>query len=183
MILQLGCHRLAAMCRPLAAMCTQMCRPLAAMCTQGCPTCKRVALTRAGADTCDGNTPASTCRTGNHEDQSGPFPPAYRRSRNRAQLRNQIYLVNPEKGSFRPKNDPAEEFLLDKQPVIDDDMPATGGVGLLSQWRAHPNYHISMRQAELATFWISAGLPEKPMGGVSDLVCQNGPWRFGQCES
>ena len=30
-----------------------------------------------------------------------------------------------------PKNDPAEECLLDKQPVIDGDMPATGGVGLL----------------------------------------------------
>ena len=59
-----------------------------------------------------------------------------------------------------PKNDPAEEFLLDKQPVIDGDMPATGGVGLLPKWRAHPNYHISMRQAELATFWISAGLPD-----------------------
>ena len=59
-----------------------------------------------------------------------------------------------------PKNDPAEEFLLDKQPVIDGDMPAIGGVGLLPQWRAHPNYHISMRRAEFATFWISAGLPE-----------------------
>ena len=44
--------------------------------------------------------------------------------------------------------------------VIDGDMPATGGVGLLPQWRAHPNYHINMRQAELATFWISAGLPD-----------------------
>ena len=30
-----------------------------------------------------------------------------------------------------PKNDPAEEFLLDT--VIDGDMPATGGVGLLAQ--------------------------------------------------
>ena len=46
MILQLGCHRLAAMCRPLAAMCTQMCRPLAAMCTQGCPTCRRTTQQR-----------------------------------------------------------------------------------------------------------------------------------------
>ena len=55
-----------------------------------------------------------------------------------------------------PKNDPAEEFLLD----IDGDMPAIGGVGLLAKWRAHPNYHIGMRQAELATFWISAGLPD-----------------------
>ena len=26
--------------------------------------------------------------------------------------------------------------------------------------RTHPKYYISMRQAELATFWISAGLPE-----------------------
>ena len=59
-----------------------------------------------------------------------------------------------------PKNDPAEEFLLDKQPALDGDMPAIGGVGLLPQWRAHPNYHISMRQAELATCWISAGLPD-----------------------
>ena len=58
-----------------------------------------------------------------------------------------------------PKNDPAEEFLLDEQPVSDGDMPATGGVGLLPQWRARPNYHISMRQAELATFWLSAGSP------------------------
>ena len=55
-----------------------------------------------------------------------------------------------------PKNDPAEEFLLD----IDGDMPAIGGVGLLPQWRARPNDHISMRQAELATCWISAGLPD-----------------------
>ena len=30
----------------------------------------------------------------------------------------------------------------------------------MRQWRAHQNYDISMRQAELATFWISAGLPD-----------------------
>ena len=59
-----------------------------------------------------------------------------------------------------PKNDPEDDFLLDKQPVIDGDMPATGGVGLLPQWRAHPTYHISMRHAELATVWIVAGLPD-----------------------
>ena len=77
-----------------------------------------------------------------------------------------------------PKNDPAEEFL---PPVIDGDMPAIGGVGLLRQWRAHPNYHISMRQAELATFWISAGLPDERWPEF--LICQNGPWPFGQWES
>ena len=32
--------------------------------------------------------------------------------------------------------------------------------GGLTKWRTHPNYHISMRQAELATFGISAGLSD-----------------------
>ena len=41
------------------------------------------------------------------------------------------------------------------QAEDDSDMP-----GVLPKWRAHPNYDISMRQAELATFWISAGLPD-----------------------
>ena len=78
-----------------------------------------------------------------------------------------------------PKDDPAAEFLLG----IDGDMPATGGVGLLPQWRARAQITTSACAKQNWPHFGSLPVCQTSDGRISDLVCQNGPRRFGQCES
>lgn len=68
----------------------------------------------------------------------------------------------PDVGTFLPvlpkEEDEEEDGLGDAQPAVGGD--AFGSKRLLAQWRSHPQYLIGMHQAEIATLWLSAGLPD-----------------------
>jgi len=51
--------------------------------------------------------------------------------------------------------------------------------GVLTKWRTHPNYDIIMRQAELATLWISAGLPHNRWPELLSWLARTGTGVLG----